>query len=241
MLAFKGDPLSLRHLPKVDPTLTIPASFSVVSHAYRKPPRVLRPYGIFSGFYDSLSSYLQGRLSVGRVYLSWSIDQLEAEFERAQDGGDKAAIDKIAQELNFRTTPKARALREVVDSFLGKDRKPNNKEKRDQGRSETSQPERSSPKAPTSRRRGSRLKPTEEQQQAIECFRKGGSLKINAYAGTGKTSTLELLSHSTPKSGQYIAFNRDIVRDAKEKFPSSVNCSTTHGLAFKAAPSAYKK
>src|SRR5262249_29594904 len=35
-------------------------------------------------------------------------------------------------------------------------------------------------------------------------------------------------------------FNRDIVRDAREKFPSSVNCSTTHGLAFRATPSQYR-
>ena len=39
---------------------------------------------------------------------------------------------------------------------------------------------------------------------------------------------------------QYIAFNTDIDRDAKERFPSSVNCSTTHSLAFKATPSGYK-
>ncbi|UFX48259.1 hypothetical protein HAP47_0016990 [Bradyrhizobium sp. 41S5] len=65
-------------------------------------------------------------------------------------------------------------------------------------------------------------------------------MKINAYAGTGKTSTLEFLAHSTSRRGQYIAFNRDIVRDAKEKFPNTVNCSTSHGLAFKATPSAYR-
>jgi hypothetical protein len=76
--------------------------------------------------------------------------------------------------------------------------------------------------------------------QAVDQFQKGGSLKINAYAGTGKTSTLELLAHSTARRGQYIAFNRDIVNDAKEKFPTTVNCATTHGLAFRATPSQYK-
>lgn len=172
-----------------------------------------------------------------RPYLSWSIDQLDAEFERAQDGGDKATIDKIAEELDFRTTPKARSLRESIAKFLGRDRKP---KRENQARGGTSQPRQPTSKNTSQRRNSSRLKPTEEQQQAIEQFKKGGSLKINAYAGTGKTSTLELLAHSTSKSGQYIAFNKDIVRDAKEKFPSSVNCSTTHGLAFKAAPSGYK-
>jgi hypothetical protein len=65
-------------------------------------------------------------------------------------------------------------------------------------------------------------------------------VKINACADTGKTSTLEFLAQSTSRRGQYIAFNRDIVRDAKEKFPNTVTCSTSHGLAFKATPSAYR-
>jgi hypothetical protein len=76
-------------------------------------------------------------------------------------------------------------------------------------------------------------KPTPEQEQAVELFGMCRDLKINAYAGTGKTSTLELLSHSTSRRGQYLAFNRDIVADAKRKFPKTVGCATTHSLAFK--------
>ena len=60
--------------------------------------------------------------------------------------------------------------------------------------------------------------PTREQLDAAELFVKGGSLRINAYAGTGKTSTLSLLAQSTHRQGQYIAFNRSIVTDAKGKF-----------------------
>jgi hypothetical protein len=175
---------------------------------------------------------------VSRQCLNWSIAQLEAEFERAQDCGDKAAIDRLAHELGFRTTPKARSLRQAVDNFLGGGEQ-----------SSTKQPD--TPPVPTKRPKSAtrpistgqsnkRLQATQQQQQAIDQFRKGGSLKINAYAGTGKTSTLELLAHSTLKRGQYIAFNTDIVRDAKERFPSTVNCSTTHGLAFRATPSGYK-
>ena len=69
----------------------------------------------------------------------------------------------------------------------------------------------------------------------------GGSLKINAYAGTGKTSTLSLLARSTGRRGQYIAFNKSIVADAKDKFPDTVNCSTTHGLAFRAIAGRFPK
>ena len=85
-----------------------------------------------------------------------------------------------------------------------------------------------------------RLTPTAEQLHAVEQFKAGGSLKINAYAGTGKTSTLEFLAQSTRRRGQYIAFNKSIVVEAREKFPPTVNCSTTHSMAFKAIPSSYK-
>jgi hypothetical protein len=177
---------------------------------------------------------------VSRQYLNWSIAQLEAEFERAQDNGNKAAIDRIVYELSFRSTPKAHSLRQAVDRFLGGGEQ-SSRRQQDGAKVSATPRARSAPHtAPTGRSNKRRLQPTEEQQQAIDQFRKGGSLKINAYAGTGKTSTLELLAHSTPKHGQYIAFNKDIVRDAKEKFPSSVNCSTTHGLAFRATPSGYK-
>jgi superfamily I DNA/RNA helicase len=176
---------------------------------------------------------------VSRLYSGWSIDQIGAEFERAQDCGDKVVIEKIADELDFRTTSKARALRELVTNFLGEHRRTRKEQSEVSGK--TSQPPQSTAQAAPKRSTSpGRLKPTEEQHQAIEQFKNGGSLKINAYAGTGKTSTLELLAHSTARSGQYIAFNRNIVRDAKEKFPSSVNCSTTHGLAFRATPSGYK-
>jgi hypothetical protein len=177
---------------------------------------------------------------VSRPYLNWSIAQLEAEFERAQDNGDRAAIDRIVHELGFRTTPKAHSLHQAVDKFLG-DGGQSSKTKQDGVKiSETPRAKPTILTASAVRSDKRRLRPTEEQQQAIDQFQKGDSLKINAYAGSGKTSTLELLAHSTPRHGQYVAFNKDIVRDAKEKFPSSVNCSTIHGLAFRATPSRYK-
>lgn len=86
----------------------------------------------------------------------------------------------------------------------------------------------------------SKFKPTDEQKVALDAFLAGSSLKINAFAGTGKTSTLQLLSNATGSRGQYIAFNRNIVGDAKEKFADTVDCSTSHSLAFRAAPSGYK-
>lgn len=195
---------------------------------------------------------------MSRPYSSWSIAQLEAEFERAQDDGDVHALKQLAHELRFRTTQRASKLLASVEKFMGttKEKPANGADRSATTTRAAAGPDREATDSP---RRGAggqrgpahsddpppngnrpRLTPTEEQAQAIDQFKKGGSLKINAYAGTGKTSTLQLLAHSTARRGQYIAFNRDIVRDAREKFPAAVNCSTAHGLAFRATPSQYR-
>ncbi len=74
--------------------------------------------------------------------------------------------------------------------------------------------------------------PTAEQQVALDMFTTGSDLVIEAGAGTGKTSTLKLLSNSTSQSGVYIAFNKAIVTEAKAKMPSTVMARTAHSLAF---------
>lgn len=78
------------------------------------------------------------------------------------------------------------------------------------------------------------LRPTPEQDEAIALFALRESLKINAFAGAGKTSTLKLVASSTQRRGQYIAFNRSIVKEARQSFPKNVECNTGHGLAFNA-------
>jgi hypothetical protein len=75
--------------------------------------------------------------------------------------------------------------------------------------------------------------PTPEQAEAIRLFGTGRSLAIEAGAGTGKTSTLVLLAHSTTRRGRYIAFNKAIVEESKSKFPANVDCSTAHSLAYR--------
>lgn len=81
---------------------------------------------------------------------------------------------------------------------------------------------------------------TDEQSNAVDLFKTSQSLKISAFAGTGKTSTLTEVAKSTSKSGLYLAFNRSIADEAKAKFPQSVDCKTTHSLAFRAVPDAYR-
>jgi superfamily I DNA/RNA helicase len=83
-------------------------------------------------------------------------------------------------------------------------------------------------------------KPTAEQLAALDLFRTGSALKVNAFAGTGKTTTLQLIAGSTPKRGLYLAFNRSIANEAKQAFSQSVTCSTVHGLAFRSTPSAFR-
>jgi hypothetical protein len=82
--------------------------------------------------------------------------------------------------------------------------------------------------------------PTAEQQEAVRLFATGASLAIEAGAGTGKTSTLIAIAESTTRRGQYVAFNRSIVDDAKVKMPANVNASTAHSLAFRAVGVRYK-
>lgn len=74
--------------------------------------------------------------------------------------------------------------------------------------------------------------PTEEQEIALEAFRSGQTIKIVAYAGTGKTTTLIYLAQGGKGRGQYLAFNRALAEEARSKFPSAIRCTTNHALAF---------
>ncbi len=83
------------------------------------------------------------------------------------------------------------------------------------------------------------LRPTEEQAEAIRLFGTGQSMAVEALAGTGKTSTLVMLAESTRRRGQYLAFNRALVDEAKTKFPPNVRVNTVHSLAFGAVGKRY--
>lgn len=82
--------------------------------------------------------------------------------------------------------------------------------------------------------------PTLEQEAAIAQAIKLENFKIIAYAGTGKTSTLVLISHVLGslynKKGLYLAFNKSIATEAQTKFNSKVLCKTFHALAYANVP-----
>jgi len=58
-------------------------------------------------------------------------------------------------------------------------------------------------------------------------------LKINAVSGSGKTFILQEISKllNVPKA-LYIAYNKSIAIEAKKKFGKTVDCRTTHSLAY---------
>ena len=58
-----------------------------------------------------------------------------------------------------------------------------------------------------------------------------------AYAGTGKTTTLQMISDAMPeRRGMYLAFNKAIAGEAQNKFHRNVDCRTFHSLAFRGVP-----
>ena|ERR1700730_9625263 len=82
--------------------------------------------------------------------------------------------------------------------------------------------------------------PTEEQLVARDKFLTGRPLKITAFAGAGKTTTLTLLAQSRRTRGAYLAFNKSIADETKTKFPQTVDCRTTHSIAWHAVKSSHR-
>ena len=83
-------------------------------------------------------------------------------------------------------------------------------------------------------------KPTQEQLEALELFKSQRPLKITAFAGAGKTTTLELLARSRNTRGAYLAFNRSIAKEATTRFPQTTDCRTTHSMAWQEVKGAYR-
>ncbi len=77
---------------------------------------------------------------------------------------------------------------------------------------------------------------TEEQ---IEIINSKGNIKINAVAGSGKTTTIIEYAKSRPSNARilYLAFNRSVKLEAQKKFDekglNNVTVETAHSLAFR--------
>jgi hypothetical protein len=63
------------------------------------------------------------------------------------------------------------------------------------------------------------MTPTTEQEQVVETVRGGGPVKVKAYAGAGKTSTLRMAAEARGRArGLYLAFNKEIANEAARSF-----------------------
>lgn len=84
------------------------------------------------------------------------------------------------------------------------------------------------------------MRPTDEQRAAAELFLRGDTMVIDALAGTGKTTTLQLLAGMTRRRGRYLAYNRAIVGDVAGRLPERCPASTAHSLAMRAIGHRYR-
>ncbi|MEA3290193.1 MAG: AAA family ATPase [Campylobacterota bacterium] len=79
------------------------------------------------------------------------------------------------------------------------------------------------------------METTTQQKNILQAVQQHKNIKINAFAGTGKTSTLKLIANEyKTKKILYLAFNTSIKNEASSIFPNNTNVKTTHGLAYAA-------
>ncbi|KAI5617960.1 F-box DNA helicase 1 isoform X1 [Silurus asotus] len=83
---------------------------------------------------------------------------------------------------------------------------------------------------------------THEQHQILNHdIQRDHVVKIMAFAGTGKTTTLVKYAQQRPHLRfLYISFNKSVIVQAKRSFPSNVECRTIHSMAYKAIGHRYR-
>lgn len=87
------------------------------------------------------------------------------------------------------------------------------------------------------------MNPTRQQQAVIDrSVGRGEILLVNAYAGSGKTTTLELVTRARPRTRfLYLCFNRENAAQARRSFPGNCECRTAHSLAWQAVGRRHRK
>lgn len=164
-----------------------------------------------------------------RKYVSYSIEQLEEKVEQSKNS--EIELREIQYELGFRHTKRAKKLKDTVDRYL-----------LDLIRGvSTAPPQHSNANSYTghgnqagngkSSVHKASFDLTAEQKRVIAAFQSGKNIKVNAFAGSGKTSTLVEIGKATHRRGLYLSFNKRNASEAKAKFPTSVEYRTTHALA----------
>lgn len=87
------------------------------------------------------------------------------------------------------------------------------------------------------------VEPTKEQKKIVDFTPDPWvPLVVKAFAGTGKTFTLQMYANARPGDRiLYSAFNKAIQLDAERKMPGNVTCRTNHSLAYRAFGVDYQK
>lgn len=81
---------------------------------------------------------------------------------------------------------------------------------------------------------------TSEQERVVRA--QGQRIRVKAYAGTGKTSTLVAWSQAhLAMRTLYLAFNKSVKQEATARFPRSVKALTGHALAYQAVGTPYQE
>src|SRR3954468_23175118 len=80
------------------------------------------------------------------------------------------------------------------------------------------------------------LQPSPEQLALITARRAdpAGSLRVLAFAGSGKTTALKLLAAADPSPALYLAYNKAAQLEAQRRFPAHLACRPIHSLAYRA-------
>lgn len=78
---------------------------------------------------------------------------------------------------------------------------------------------------------GEKFLPSNEQLEIIKSALTGKDIKVQAFAGTGKTTTIRLVSQALCKTSLYIAFNKAIIEQATGLVKTSAR--TAHSIAFR--------
>jgi hypothetical protein len=92
---------------------------------------------------------------------------------------------------------------------------------------------------------GKAFDPTAEQlaaRSAASSLDRGEILAINAYAGTGKTTTNRFIADAVPQwRVLYICYNKEMADAASALMPRHVLCKTVHALAYSGIGYRYKR
>jgi hypothetical protein len=165
-----------------------------------------------------------------RPFLNHRIEGLEVLVD--QNSSSETLLGEILLELQYRKSRRAKNLQQCVEGKLAQIAQGTSDPEKCDSETPRNIDKETASTLPVWTQESSRL--TDEQRQVIRAFSQGKNLKVNAFAGAGKTSTLVELGRSTAKRGLYLSFNKRNADEAKVRFPHTVDCRTTHSLASRA-------